>query len=266
MTDRELLLGCRAQHRAGAGEVLGRGAIQGEAEVGGAGLDEELAAEDDVDRDTAVFRQVQFVLEGHHEGRDVGEGDPGGLAAGHLGADPDEADRGVHGEFRDRLAHRHRACLHERGDRADEVGAGHGAEAALFQHHQAEVGGRVGRGQHQGAAQGRVAARLLEQQPAQVLEVLLAVVQPLGHRGALDVQMAADQHAAGLAFGVDVDGVDTAVRRHQAATLSSTTATPAAISRSRNSSTYCGASGSTGRRVGPALMPTRSRPVLMPQA
>jgi proline racemase len=38
--------------------LLRRGAFQGEAEVGGVGLDEELAAEDDVDRDTAVLGQV----------------------------------------------------------------------------------------------------------------------------------------------------------------------------------------------------------------
>src|SRR5699024_4072853 len=53
-----------------------------------------------------------------------------------------------------------------------------------------------------------IAARLLQEESAEVVEVLLAVAQLLDHGRALDLEGRAEKHSARLSGGMDVDRLD----------------------------------------------------------
>ena len=84
----------------------------------------------------------------------------------------------------------------------------------MLEHDDAEVTVRFNGRQDEDRAEPRVAAGLVQQEQSKIVEVLAAVLETLGHRRALDEQMAVDQHAAGFARRVHVDRVDRLPERH----------------------------------------------------
>ena len=149
---------------------------------------------------TGTVRQpaAQRMIERHHERRDIVEGDPHGPAVRNLRPDSDRADRRVDlrlvtgsctatNPSRPARSPRRSSCFPT------------SAGIRLLEHDDAEITVRFDGRQHEDRAEPRVAAGLVQQQQPKIVEVLAAVLETLGHRRALDEQMAVDQHAAGFA-------------------------------------------------------------------
>ena len=88
--------------------------------------------------------------------------------------------------------------------------------------HDDEAGVRVGmrRRKDQVAVRARVAARLAQHALPQAVTVLLEMTRFFKHGAAGHVEHTADDHAAGLAGRVRIDGLDHAGDAHQACGLS----------------------------------------------
>ena len=122
--------------------------------------------------------------------------------------DPDQPGRRLERQLRHGLGHRQHPGLEERRDDAHRVRAAHPGVLDLLHDHVA--GRRLGvrRRQDEVAVRGRVAARLAEHPQAEVVAVRLEPGHRVEHRRARHGLDPADDHASGLAAGVEVDGAD----------------------------------------------------------
>ena len=210
----ELLGGRRADHLPDARD--GRGVVGLERDPQRIGIGDHVphAAPGHVDRDLAQFRHVDHCIQMRRERRHVVEADRDASSLLDSRLHLDQPGWRFQRQLGDRFAHRDAAGLDQRRDHADRVAAGHRGILRLLHDDETRIRLRVRRRHQHVAAKPRIAARLAQHAQTQVIQVRAEVQHLLEHRRARHVGHAVDDHAPGLAVGVNLQRSDGGCKWH----------------------------------------------------
>ena len=214
-----LFAGGAANFLAQHGQVARLVGLNGKAERRRVDAGVDHAAIGDVDRHRLLAGDFERVVEVEHEARHVGDLHRAHPAAPAVGAHRDAAGRGVQMHQRLGLAHRHHAGFQQHGRRAHRIRAGHRRIFRLFHDDQPSIAIGADRRRQQIDVAGDRAARLADQQLADVVVVALHRLHPLEHAGAVGRQDATGDDIADLALGVGSDHCDGAAGLHRETSL-----------------------------------------------
>ena len=184
------------------GEVAGLVRHHRKTEPGGIDDGVEHAAIGDVERDGAEALDLDDGVQPVDEGRDIGDLDRAAAAVAAAGAGGDRSGRRVEAHHRFRLLHGDDAGLEQHRDGADGVRAGHRRIFGGLHDDDAGIAIVAGRRHEQVDVAGDTAARLADQEAADVVEVAFHAAHLVEHGASGRGQDAADDDVADLAFGM----------------------------------------------------------------